>query len=74
MAYEVPDDSKMSSAGLLWTAWLQAWRLPAVLTTLWWNTAEMLWLPTHVSYGHGDHDQLPRPEPLDMEAAPALFA
>jgi len=75
MTYKVPDDSHMSSVGLFWAAWVQAWRLPIVLMTLGWNTAEMLWLPAgHAPHAHGEHDQLTIPEPLDVEAAPALFA
>ncbi len=75
MRYEVPEDSRMSSEGRLWSAWLQSWRLPVSFMMLWWNSAAMLWLPSSSrTHHHGPHEQLSIPEPLNAQEAPSLFA
>lgn len=75
MGYEVPENSSMSPEGRLWSVYLQSWRIPVTLMTLWWNSAAMLWLPFSSSAHHrGPHEQLAIPEPLGAQEAPSLFA
>ncbi|WP_447952794.1 hypothetical protein [Sphingopyxis chilensis] len=76
MTYEVPDNSRMSPEGRFWAAYIQSWRIPVSLMTLWWDSAVLLWLPSSAGFHHhhGSHDQLTVPKSLDEQESPSLFA
>lgn len=75
MTIDVLNISPMSSAGRLWSAWHEIWRVPTSLVNLWCYSAATMWLPhDHDHRPHGDYDQLSVPDALGPEAAPTLFA